>query len=278
MPHSPAEPIISSDCLTQGALDRYLATLDAAAPADGSAPQGIHWCLCLPDAPTAGLGPDGHPPVGDDLPEVRELPRRMWASSDVRFHALIRPGAAIQRHSAVTAIKQCTGKTGPLVFVTWHHRTLADGVPCVTEDQHLVYRAPSQPGRSAAPVQVQEPDDDRDWTWRRSLTPTGPLLFRFSALTFNAHRIHYDRPYAQGEEGYPDLVVHGPLMATLLLDLVQREMGHNSLAHFSFRAVAPAFVEQPLQLLGRRDGDAVELRVRGAAGQDHVTATATLRA
>jgi 3-methylfumaryl-CoA hydratase len=259
--------------LTPALADRYAAAFDR--DRRDTAPQGIHWCLCTPDTSTATLGPDGHPAGGGGFMPESPLPRRMWASSAVTFHAPIAVGAAIERVSAVLDSTEKTGGSGPLLFVTVGHETRADGVLAVDERQTIVYRAAPSPG--ASPARAPAPASLEQWHWRREITPTTPLLFRYSALTFNSHRIHYDLPYASGEEGYPALVVHGPLMASLLLDLADRELGRDALASFSFRAVAPAFVDAPLTLLGRREGDAIVLRVRSAAGHDHMTATATVR-
>ncbi|MET0371617.1 MAG: MaoC family dehydratase N-terminal domain-containing protein [Sphingobium sp.] len=262
-----------TDRLTAALAARYAATFDRAS-AD-TAPQGIHWCLCTPDAATAGLGADGHPAGGGGFLPQSPLPRRMWASSDMTFHAPIAVGAGIERTSSVLDSKEKSGASGNLLFVTVGHETSADGVLAVSERQTIVYRAAPAPGAPQPPP--PPPAAPEHWDWRREITPGAPLLFRYSALTFNSHRIHYDLPYAQREEGYPGLVVHGPLMASLLLDLADRELGRDALATFSFRAMAPAFADAPLTLLGRREGIALSLRVRSAAGHDHMTAIATIR-
>lgn len=263
-----------SDRLDVALLARFLATFDRA-PRD-TGPQGIHWCLCTPDAATATLGADGHPAGGGGFLPPSPLPRRMWAASAVTFHAPIAVGAAVERVSTVAEVTEKTGASGTLLFVEVDHRTLADGALAVEERQTLVYREPPAPG-APAPAPPAPVADER-WDWRREIMPTPPLLFRYSALTFNTHRIHYDQPYATGVEGYAGLVVHGPLMASLLLDLADRELGPDRLASFRFRAVAPAFVDAPLLLLGRVEGSEVVLRVRSADGRDHVSATATIKA
>ena len=249
--------IAQQDVLTPSALARFRATIDSDEIGDVAA-QAIHWCLCLPDAPTATLGPDGHPLRADNpdsfMPPI-PLPRRMWAASDVRFHAPIAAGAVIARTSTLAAIKEKSGATGQLVFAEVEHETRADGVLAVSERQTIVFRAPAPVAAPApAPVSTDAPDLSA-WTWRRDLAPSEAMLFRYSALTFNSHRIHYDLPYAREGEGYRGLVVHGPLTATLLLDLAQRELGANALAAFTMRAQAPAFVGEPMHLVGRaKDG------------------------
>lgn len=198
----------------------------------------------------------------------------MWASSAVQFHAPISAGAAIERRSTVASVKEKTGSTGTLVFVEVDHATHADAVLAVSERQSIVYRAAAAPGPvSYAPAEVAV--DTAGWDWHRDLLPSEPLLFRFSALTFNSHRIHYDRPYAVGEEGYRGLVVHGPLTATLLLDLAQRHLGANALKSFAFRGLSPAFAGERLHLLGKRDGAALTLLALGSDGREVMKADAT---
>ena len=242
-----------SDVLTPAMLNRFRATIDSAETGD-LAPQGIHWCLCTPEAATAVLGEDGHPrrdSVASFLPAI-PLPRRMWASSACSFHAPIRSGAQVSRTSMIADIAQKSGSSGALVFVHLDHTVTADGALAVHERQTLVYReAGVQSGPSARSTNTPVLELAA-WNHHRSVTPTPPLLFRYSALTFNSHRIHYDAPYARDVEGYAGLVVHGPLTATLLLDLAAREYGPNRLRSFSFRGVSPGFTDEPLHLVMRR--------------------------
>ena len=268
--------IEQQDMLTPAALARFRATIDSEATGDIAA-QAIHWCLCLPDAPTATLGPDGHPLRQDDpesfMPPI-PLPRRMWAASDVRFHAPIAAGAAIARSSTLAAIKEKNGASGQLVFAEVEHETRADDVLAVSERQTIVFRAPAEGvAPSPAPAPVGEPDLGA-WSWRRDVVPNEAMLFRYSALTFNSHRIHYDLPYTRDEEGYRGLVVHGPLTATLLLDLAQRELGANALTAFTMRAQAPAFVGEPIHLVGRPKDDGWEMAAIGPDGRTIMAAEA----
>jgi 3-methylfumaryl-CoA hydratase len=268
----------TSDWLTPAALARFCATLDQQA-GNSAAPQGIHWCLCLPDAPTASLGADGHP-RRDDSPESFmppiPLPRRMWAASDVQFHAPILRGAKIRRTSTISKIAEKNGASGQLVFVTVAHETHADDLLAISESQSIVFREPAP--APAAPKAAEASSTKADlsaWQWHREILPNAALLFRYSALTFNSHRIHYDAPYATAEEGYDNLVVHGPLTATLLLDLAQRELGLNALKTFQMRAQSPAFVDQPLHLVGREDGEGgYTLAALGADGRTIMSASA----
>jgi 3-methylfumaryl-CoA hydratase len=200
---------------------------------------------------------------GAFLPPI-ELPRRMWASSKVAFHAPIAVGAAIHRTSTITDIAEKTGGSGRLVFVTLAHETLADGALAVREEQVLVYR-----GASSVSAQTPPPKErglSEDWPHARTLTPTEAMLMRYSALTFNAHRIHYDKVYAMEREGYAGLVVHGPLTATLLLDFAAQVIGHNRLIRFEFRGISPLFCGQEMTLVARESEDGLTLAALGPSG------------
>jgi 3-methylfumaryl-CoA hydratase len=270
------------DRIDEAMVARWLATFDRNAPADGAAPQGVHWCLCLPDAPTAMLGNDGHPRRDDRpdgfMPPV-PLPRRMWAGSTVAFHAPLRPGARIVRHSRVVSIDRKSGRSGDLVFVEVAHETFAADELAVHEVQSIVYRPAAPDGAPLQPPEAGQGRFDRgDWTVHRAIVPTEPLLFRYSALTFNGHRIHYDLNYATTREGYRGLVVHGPLTASLLLDLARRELGDNALGSFAFRGLSPAICGETLHLVLRRDAaGAIELGAFAADGRQVMRADAALR-
>jgi 3-methylfumaryl-CoA hydratase len=271
---------VRHDHIDPAAVTRWLATLDRAAPADGSVPQAYHWCLGLPDAPTAILGADGHP-VRDDsddsfLPPI-PLPRRMWAASKVEFLSPLRPGQSVVRSSRVVAITEKQGGSGKLVFAEVAHETRGDGELAVRETQSIVFREPAPAGAPPAPPPPGDDSfDPSPWDAHRMLIPSEALLFRYSALTFNSHRIHYDFPYATREEGYRGLVVHGPLTATLLLDLAQRQFGDNAVRRFDFRGTSPAICGEELHLALRGTGDAIELGAFAADGRQVMAATATI--
>jgi 3-methylfumaryl-CoA hydratase len=260
------------------AAGRWLAMLDRSAVQDAAMPQGYHWCLCLPDAPTANLGADGHPRRDDGpngfLPPV-PLPRRMWASSKVEFLYPIRTGENVTRTSRVVSITEKSGSSGPLVFVDVAHDTAGENGVAVRETQSIVYR---DAALADAPLSPPEPGeaqfDGAAWDAHRKMTPNETLLFRYSALTFNSHRIHYDLPYAAEVERYRGLVVHGPLTATLLLDLAQRELGDNCLSSFAFRGLSPAICGEALHLVMRGTGQEIELGAFAADGRQVMAATA----
>lgn len=261
-------------------IRRWLATFDRSAPADGTLPQGFHWCLCTPDAPTTALGPDGHPSRDDNadsfLPPI-PLPRRMWAASAVEFLAPLRAGDAVIRTSRIASITEKQGASGRLVFVEIEHVTAGEAGAAVREVQSLVYREAAPAGAPPLPQSLGGPRfDPTEWDAHRMVEPTEALLFRYSALTFNSHRIHYDYPYATGEEGYRGLVVHGPLTATLLLDLAGRELGENVLRTFSFRGMSPAICGEMMHLVLRSKDAAFELGAFAADGREAMRATASI--
>jgi 3-methylfumaryl-CoA hydratase len=196
-----------SDELTPTSLRGLAALLDDTAspcPGDALVPGG-HWLYFLPRAAQSELGIDGHPLGGSFLPPV-PLPRRMWAGGRMVFHAQLRVGEAVTRRSEVQKVQTKNGRSGPIVFVTVRHEVAGPAGLAIVEEQDLGYREMPAPGQAAAPGESAPAVA----TWRRKVRPDATLLFRYSALTFNAHRIHYDRTYAHEVEGYPGLVVHGP--------------------------------------------------------------------
>lgn len=226
------------------------ATLDRDDPplavGDAVPPLG-HWLCFLPQALHRELGPDGHPRRGGFLPPV-PLPRRMWAGGRLRWEAdnPLRVGDAARRRSTIQSVTHKRGRSGDLLFVTVRHEVANAQGLCLSEEHDIVYRSAARPGEpSPAPVAAPAPG-----AWQRTISPDPVLLFRYSALTFNGHRIHFDRPYATEVEGYLGLVVHGPLIATLLLDLVRRHAPGRTVRTFAFRAVRPTFDGQPFQVHG----------------------------
>lgn len=273
------------DTVTVTAAAALQGLLDADGPPPGTGeplPPLWHWLAFLPDAPQRHLGPDGHPKLGGFLPPPR-LPRRMFAGGRIELSAAVAVGQPLHRHSLVTSVTEKSGRSGDLVFVEITHELSAGGRPAITEVQDLVYRGGGGDGAAAGQAgqgAQAAPDHDRDagWTWRHELATDPTLLFRFSALTYNAHRIHYDRAYATEVEGYPGLVVHGPLQAIALAELCRRHVGDRQVVSFVFRARRPAFDGTPLQLRGRlNDDDHVELVALDDAGQPTMTAQAALR-
>ncbi len=222
------------------------------------------WLYFLPVHRQSQVGEDGHPRRGGFLPPVTQ-PRRMWAGSKLQFHQPLRIGEAVSRLSRIDDISFKSGRSGALVFVRVVHETSGERGLAITEAQDIVYRDHPRagdpvPAASAAPL---------DAGWTREVTPDPVLLFRYSALTFNGHRIHYDRPYATGVEGYDGLVVHGPLTATLLLDHLSRQYPAARVTHFQFRGVKPILDTAPFTLCGRigEDGTSIGLWAQNRQGE-----------
>jgi 3-methylfumaryl-CoA hydratase len=264
-----------SDIVTAAPIAALSATLDRddLAPQAGDAlPPLWHWLYFLPMARQAEIGPDGHPRRGGFLPPV-PLPRRMWAGGRLAFNHPLRVGDAISRVSTVADVSLKQGRSGQLVFVLAKHVISNGGGVALTEEHDIVYRDIPKPGDPTAKPQTAPVEHD----WSREIVPDDVLLFRYSALTFNGHRIHYDRRYVTEVEGYPGLIVHGPLIATLLMDLLRRNVRDAEVASFSFRALKPLFDLAPFFVCGLREGETVRLWAKDADGWLAMEATAVLR-
>jgi 3-methylfumaryl-CoA hydratase len=270
----------ASDRLDEGLAACWLATFDLPRPHPALMPQGIHFALCTPDAPTARLGEDGHPARDDSpdsfLPPI-PMPRRMWASSKIEFCAPIAIGAVVACTSRIVSITEKKGASGRLAFVDVSRETSANGTLSVRETQVLVYREGTDAAQPLVPPPLGKSRfDPAGWHAHRCLVPTPALLFRYSALTFNTHRIHYDAPYAQAVERYRGLVVHGPLTASLLLQLAASELGENRLRSFQFRGLSPAIADEPLHLVMRKSEDGYDLAAFADDGRQVTAASAAL--
>jgi 3-methylfumaryl-CoA hydratase len=269
-----------SDVVTATPYAGLSAVLDrspARPPAGTPLPPLWHWLYFLPLHGTSDIGPDGHARRGDFLPPV-PLPRRMWAGSRFLFRTPLRVGDIIDRTSTIEEVAPKEGKSGPLVFVKVRHEVRRDEVqePALVEWHDIVYRAAPRSGQVESPARPAPGHA----TWMREWKADDVLLFRYSALTFNSHRIHYDRRYATEVEGYPGLVVHGPLLATLLLDLVHRERPDAKITGYEFRAMRPIFDLHPFHVCGEPQpgGATVRLWVRDHEGALAMDATAQIEA
>ena len=231
-----------------------------------------HWFYFLPRVTRSQVDHDGHPKRGGFLPPV-DLPRRMFAGARTRFFAPITIGETAIRQGEILKVTEKSGKSGRLVFVTVRYRIQQGDTIRVEEEQDIVYK---EPGPSIpAPQPLPSVPDAPAGFWIKNVTPDTVLLFRFSALTFNAHRIHYDRPYARNEEGYPGLVVHGPLTAILLAGMA-RENSSKRILQFRFQGRAPLFDLHPFRLVGQPEGDSVVLEAHGPDGEIAMHASAEL--
>ncbi len=230
-----------------------------------------HWLYFL-DVPMANAtGPDGHPKKGDSLPPV-PLARRMWAAGSLHVENSLILGTAAYKRSKIRSIDFKEGKSGPLVFVNVDHLIYQNERLCISEEQSIVYREMPDGPTPLPPGEIAP----NDWDWAKTVTPDPVFLFRFSALTYNGHRIHYDRDYATQKEHYPGLVVHGPLLATLLLDLATTNCSDKQIREFNFRAVRPIFDLAPFQLRGKRHGNQVKLWAVDPQGFIATSATCVL--
>jgi 3-methylfumaryl-CoA hydratase len=264
-----------SDQVTAAPIAALSATLDRDDPfpqPGDPLPPLWHWLYFVPIPCQSELGPDGHAKRGGFLPPV-PLPRRMFAGDRLQFHRPLRVGESISRLSRILDVNLKQGRSGPLVFVVVRHEISDRKGIAVVEEHDIVYRESPKP-HDAAPPPQKLPSDA---AWTREIRPDDVLLFRYSALTFNGHRIHYDRRYATKVEGYPGLVVHGPLIATLLLDLLQRNLAA-SVASLSFRAMRPLFDIAPFRVCGKvaSDGKTAQLWATDSEGWLAMEATAGL--
>ncbi|CAD5372792.1 Mesaconyl-C(4)-CoA hydratase [Rubrivivax sp. A210] len=254
------------------------ATLDhpaTPAPSGTALPPLWHWLYFLPLHRQSEIGPDGHARRGGFLPPV-PLPRRMWAGSQFEFRAPVRVGDAVARTSTIADVSSKSGRSGPLVFVKVRHELRCNGAAdaALVEFHDIVYREAQRADDVPPPPQAAPTGA----AWQREILPDDVLLFRYSALTFNGHRIHYDRRYVTEVEGYPGLIVHGPLIATLLLDLLRRHRPEATVAAFHFKALRPTFDGRPLRINGQpaADGKTVRLWAQDHEGWLTMDATATL--
>ena len=256
------------------ALSATLDYADTARPAPGtSLPYLWHWLYFLPIYAQSEIGEDGHAKRGGFMPPV-PLPRRMWAASDFEFNAPLLVGDALQRTSTIVDVKEKSGRTGSLIFVKVKHEIRRNNQAAValTEHHNIVYRPAVSPGDVAPPPQAAPVES----AWQRHITPSDVLLFRYSALTFNGHRIHYDRKYVTEVVGYPGLIVHGPLIATLLMDLLRRQLPDAKVLKFEFKAVRPTFDIHPFSVHGQPSPDGKTIRLWGCDHEGWLTMDATV--
>ncbi|MFJ2985246.1 MULTISPECIES: MaoC family dehydratase N-terminal domain-containing protein [unclassified Pseudomonas] len=235
---------ISHDCISHNLVKRLAATLSEPSPCTGDPlPLLWHWAFFQEPVDAAGLGIDGHPARGGFLPPADNR-NRMWAGSRIEFLGSLRVEAQVSRRSTILKVEEKHGRTGSLLFVTVKHEYVQDGRNVLVEEQDIVYREPTPPKLSGT-------DPAPTGSWQETIEPTATLLFRYSAATFNGHRIHYDWPYVTETEGYPGLVVHGPLIATLNLRAFQRANPTARVLRFNFRGLRPLISPDNFEVGGR---------------------------
>jgi 3-methylfumaryl-CoA hydratase len=252
--------------LTEHLVEKFAATLAPHLAPEFEVPLGLHWCL-MPDVfPQDQVGADGHPRLGQLLPDVG-LSRRMWAGGELVFHGVLRLADVVEKVRTIENIAFKSGKSGDLCFVTLRHHYKVGGETMINERQDVVYRAPNNLTNDQTQVSLTPTQAD----WQVQATPT--LLFRYSALTFNGHRIHYDYPYATKEEGYAGLVVHGPMQATLMLNLAALKMQRLP-KRFTYRGQKPLICGHPFGVSAVLQNDTVEATVQDHNGATTMTANA----
>jgi len=268
-----AQHHVVSDVVTQALVDRYLVTLGHRPQGmkhGAVAPLGLHWCLAPEAAAAEDLGPDGLPAQGGIIPPV-PLAARMWAGGDLDFTAPLRVGDAVERTAVVSSLTEKAGRAGRLAFLGIDYDYRVGGEVRLHEVQRFVCRDP-------VPLDIGGvPTDEGPWAFRRRVETSGTMLLRFSSLTFNPHRIHYDMAYATQAEGYPGLLVHGTLTAALLLDTCAAAVGAEAIAAVSVRARRPAFCGTVLTLAGQRHADGIRLVALDGDGLTVMDGTATLK-
>ncbi len=254
------------DVIDERTITEFKATLTPHLFANEAAPLGIHWCLSPDIVNPDQLGGDGHPKLGYFLPDVG-LPRRMWAGGELKLHGQFKSGDVVHKQSVIGDISYKTGKSGNLCFITVNHNYAVDGKVIVEERQDIVYREAT----SAEPARLPPPAVPEKTAW--TISPTSTLLFRYSAMTFNGHRIHYDDPYARNVEGYAGLVVHGPIQATLMLNLAATVLKQPP-ETFAYRGVSPLTLSGPVYVDAKDANGGLTLRTISSAGVVTMTATA----
>ena len=253
------------DVINERTISEFDATLSPYLFATGAAPLGIHWCLSADIVNPDQLGGDGHPKLGQFIPDVG-LPRRMWAGGELKLHGQFKSGDVVHKQSVIADISHKTGKSGNLCFITANHSYSVGGKVIVDERQDVVYREAT----TASAAQVLPPVAPEKSAW--TVKPTSTMLFRYSAMTFNGHRIHYDDPYARNVEGYAGLVVHGPVQATLMLNLAATKLGRVPKS-FSYRGVSPLILSDPFNIDATEADGMLSLRTISSAGVVTMTAT-----
>lgn len=271
-------PVTDVDPLPPGPAVALSAMLDLPEPAAGAGdplPPLWHWLYFLHWPAQHELGPDGHVRDGEFLPPIPDR-RRMFAGGRLRVTAPLRLGVPAERVSSLSAVVPRQGRTGPLLFVTTRHEFRQSGTVCLVEEQDIVYRSGLPSGHTSAPPRGTSALPEAGAPWSLRVQPDEQLLFRFSALTANTHRIHYDAPYCRDVEGYPGLVVHGPLLVLLMLELVRRNAPGRRLHSLSYRFRQPVFAGEEIMAFGAVADGAAGLRIATRAEAQHATADAAL--
>jgi 3-methylfumaryl-CoA hydratase len=270
--------IVQEDFITVDVLNRMSLTLDYDLRFEPGAvvPKLWHWLFFLPHVKASDTGKDGHPKTGGFIPALEGLDRRMWAGSRFWFHHDLKTGQPAEKRSVVKNVTLKQGQSGKLGFVLIGHRVFQEGRHVLTEEHDIVYKHAPTASVTVASVNAGLKPPQKTAEWSETVRPNPVLLFRYSALTFNGHRIHYDRDYCREEFGFPGLAVHGPLIATLLIELVRKNLPSARITEYAFRLQAPIFDFQVFKVEGCRENDQVFLWTVNPDGFETMTAQAKL--
>jgi len=266
--------LMSEIAISSDRIRGLAALLDYAEPPwpNNQVPPTGHWLAMFPFTRQSNLGEDGHEKLGDFIPAI-DYPRRMWVGGKINYHSPLSVNQPILHRTTISNIEDKTGKTGPMTFVTLMHEYLAEDELLLQEEQKIVYReASAKPAIRPINQLASNVGMKKDCDWSRQIIPDSTLLFRYSAVTYNAHKIHFDHDYVN-KEGYPGLLVHAPLTATLLIDLYQTEHPNVKITLFEYKAQSPLYVNDPVMLLGKNLEDgSVQLWAEDCSGTHAVTA------
>lgn len=270
--------IVQEDFIGADGLNRMSLTLDYDLRFDPGAvvPKLWHWLFFLPQVRASDIGADGHPKTGGFIPALEGLDRRMWAGSRFWFHGDLKAGQPAERRSVVKSVTRKQGRSGTLGFVLVEHRIFQNGGLVLTEEHDIVYKPAPPSAVTVASVNQGLRPPEKKAQWTETIRPNPVLLFRYSALTFNAHRIHYDRNFCREEFGFPGLAVHGPLIATLLIELVRKNLPSARISEYAFRAQGPIFDFQTFTVEGCRESDQVFLWAVNPDGFETMSARAKM--
>jgi 3-methylfumaryl-CoA hydratase len=268
-----------TDYISSDVLNRMGLTLDdnPGFEADAVVPHLWHWLFFLPHVKTLETGPDGHPKTGRFIPKIKGLDRRMWAGSRFWFHGNLLASRHAQKDSQVVSVTEKQGKSGRLGFVLVTHEIYQDERHILTEEQDIVYKQAPESDTTVDDVNASLKPPGLKPQWSKTYEPDPVLLFKYSALTFNGHRIHYDRDFCINEFGFPGLVVHGPLLAILMMELLRKNMPQVRVSEYVFRAKGPIFDFQTFNVQGAPEGENVFLWVENNHGLEAMTARAKIR-
>lgn len=267
-----------TDYISPDVLNRMSLTLDYDLTFEKAdiVPKLWHWLFFLPHVKASETGPDGHPKTGGFIPSIEGLDRRMWAGSRFWFHDELYASQNARKESKVVSVTEKQGRSGKLGFVLVRHEVYQDDRHILSEEHDIVYKQAPESDTTVADVNASLSAPLKTAQWSETIEPNPVLLFKYSALTFNGHRIHYDRDFSKNDFGFPGLVVHGPLMATLLIELVRKNMPDAKVLEYSFRAKGPVFDFQTFKVQGCKEKEMVSLWAVNDSGLETMTAQAKI--